>query len=92
MPENSLLEGVLLARARELVTTILVERDETQADALIELLMIFGDAAPDANGQRDIAAGCIEHAFTYTVRFSELLDKYTGELKRVGYGTILAMK
>ncbi len=84
MIENSLLEGVPLARARELVTTILVERDESQADALIELLMIFGDV--NANGQRDIAAGCIEHAFTYTVRFAELLDTYTGELKAAGYG------
>jgi hypothetical protein len=62
----------------------LVERDESQADALIELLMIFGDV--NANGQRDIAAGCIEHAFTYTVRFAELLDTYTGELKAAGYG------
>jgi hypothetical protein len=86
MPEDSLPEGVPLARARELVTTILVERDETQADALIELLMIFGDEDINANGQRDIAAGCIEHAFTYTVRFAELLDKYTGELKSLGYG------
>jgi hypothetical protein len=86
MAENSLLERVPLARARELVTTILVERDAAQSDALIELLVIFGDEDISAEGQRDIAAGCIEHAFTYTVRFAELLDKYTGELKAAGYG------
>jgi hypothetical protein len=84
--------NALVARARELITTILVDQDEPRTDALIELLMIFNDEDIHPHDQMEIADNGIEHAFSFSMRFAALLKEYLQELKAGGYGAILAQK
>lgn len=73
-------------RARELVTTVLVDRDESRTAALIELLTIFGDEDISCSGKKGVAARGVEHAFTYSLKFDRQLDEYLQTLKAEGYG------